>query len=515
MKVLFISLLIIFINTIAIFAEENNGPTFKLPEETIMGKENEKEKAEGKEEIQIEEKYRLEESSAEKVVPKLLIKERDEKIIKARKKRSSQTNLDFSFGNYSSLNFQLNHRRTIKKTSYSFELDKKLGNRTRPDSKFDYSAFGGQLFADKINFAFKMNLNKFDLPGMDDNPVSGLTRACDNYKFSFDIKTNEKLFFILKGEDTNIKEQINQKNQSFNLKILYDFIKSKNPYIWTAEIEENKLKNQYNNTFYSFGLENRVISLNEKSQAKIGAGLSKEEGGKTYLNPDLRVFYRHNAITNLEAGLKRQNEKTEFYDLYGENNFSQLNLSPLKRINYWRIYSKAFMRFDDNASLNAKIFHDWIENFVVFDEDETNSDGFWMPVNLKDVQKDGIQISCIKKVLPEISAEIDYEYLIAWNENKSQTVPLQSGGLGAAVKYDNSLFQLSIDGKYDGRRYYDKDSSERLGGYFLLGYLIEKSVSEKLTFYTKGSNILDKRYEIIKNYPGERAKFLAGCKYNF
>ncbi|MFH1287909.1 MAG: hypothetical protein ABII25_04350, partial [bacterium] len=470
---------------------------------------------EDKGEIRIDEKYGFEESFEGKVVPKLLIKERSEKIIKTRKKRNSQIDLDFSFGNYNSLSFQLNHRRNLKKMSYSFALDKKLGNKSRPNSKVDHNTFGGQLFSDKIDFAFEVNSNKFDLPGMINNPISGSARICNNYKFSFDIKTNKKLFFILKGENTNIKEQTSQKNQSFNLKILYDFIKNKSPYTWTGEIEENKLKNKYNDTFYSFKLENRAISLNEKSHAKIGAGLSKEEGGKIYLNPNLRVFYKYNAIANLEAGLKRQDEKIEFYDLYGENNFSQLNFSPLKRINYWQIYSKAFMRLDNNTLLDAKIFHDWIENFVVFDDDEVNPDGFWMPINLKNVQKDGIRISCLKKILPEISGEVDYQYLIMWNGDKSQTVPLQSNGFSAVIKYDNPLFQLSIDGKYKGKRYYDKDSNEKLGGYFLLGYLIEKPVSEKLTFYAKGSNILDKKYEIIKSYPGERAKFLMGCKYNF
>lgn len=485
MKVLFIALLVIFISTTVGFAEGDDGPTFRLPEETIMGIGKDKPGAEGKEEIRAEEKYGRQELSAEKVTPELLIKERDERAVKAQKKRSSQIDLDFSFGSYDNMNFKLDYSKNLGR----MRLDKRRGNKARPDSEFDYNAFDGQLFAGKVNFTFKVNSNKFDV-------IAG-TRVCNNYKFGFDIKPREKLFFALRGEDTSLKEQASQRNQSFGLKILLNFK-------WTCEIEEDRLKDRYSRTFYSFGLDGQPIA----GRAKIGAGLSKEDGEKIRLDPDLAIFYRYSPAANLEAGLNRQSKKAEFYDLYGENDFAQLNFSPLKRMDCWQIYSKAFLRFNNDALLNVKIFHDWIKNFVVFDEDEANPDRLWIPINLGDAQRDGIRVSCFKKMLPNISTEIGYEYL-------DQTVPLQSDGFDVALKYDGQLFQLSMDCKYKGERYYDKDSDEKLDGYFLLGYLVEKPVSDKLTFYTEGSNILGKEYEIIKGYQADRAKFVVGCKCNF
>lgn len=484
MRVLFISLLIIFINIVG-FAEENGGPAFRLPEETIMGVGKDGLIAGSKEEIRAEEKYGRQELSAEKVTPELLIKERDERIVKAQKKRSSQIDLDFSFGSYDNMNFKLDYSKNLGR----MRLDKRRGNKARPDSEFDYNAFDGQLFTRKANFAFKVNSNKFEV-------ITG-TRVCNNYKFGVDIKPGKELFLALKGEDSTLKEQASERNQSFSLKVLSDFR-------WTGEIEENMLRGRYSRTFYSFGLDGRPIA----GRAKIGAGLSKEDGEKIHLNPGLTVFYRYGPAANLEAGLNRQSKKAEFYDLYGENDFAQLNFSPLKRMDCWQIYSKAFLRFNNDALLNVKIFHDWIKNFVVFDEDEANPDRLWIPINLGDAQRDGIRVSCFKKMLPNISTEIGYEYL-------DQTVPLQSDGFDVALKYDGQLFQLSMDCKYKGERYYDKDSDEKLGGYFLLGYLAEKPVSDKLTFYTEGSNILDKEYEIIKGYQADRAKFLVGCRCNF
>lgn len=515
-KIKYIIFIIILFNIYIVTAEEKkDDPAFKLPEETIMGKEKEKDETDGKKDARVEEKYELEKSSSEKIIPDLGLKEREQSKIQTQSKRNSQNELDISAGNYYGFNFSFNHKQDLKKLSYSLEFDKEYGNRSRPDSIYDHYTFGGQLFSNKIDFAFKLNHNKFDLPGMIDNRISDLSRKSENYKFSFDIKTIKNLFIIINGENTNIKDKTSEKDQSFGFKVIYDFNKNSSPYEVTSEIEKNKLAGRYSYAFYSFDLENQAILLNEKSQAKIGAGLSREGGEKLYLNPKLIVSYKYNYSTDLEAGVKRQNKKIEFYDLYGKNNFVELNLLPLKRINYWQIYSKALKRLKDDNSIEAKIFHDWIENYVVFDEDEANADGFWTPINLGNIQRDGVKITYLQKFSEKFSGQIDYKYLETWNENKAQTVPRQSDNISTVIKYDNQLYQLLIDGKYVGERYYDKDKNEKLGGYCLLGFLAGRTISEKLAIYAKADNILDKRYDIIKNYPGERARFLLGFKYIF
>ncbi|MEW6088900.1 MAG: TonB-dependent receptor [bacterium] len=516
LNILLILLSIIFTGNIIVYCEEEkDNPVFKLPEEIIMGSEKEKKKSEGKEEIRVEEKYGLKKSSYEKIIPDILLREREENIIRAQKRRGSRSNLDFSLGNFKSINFGINHGRNTGKFNYFLEFDKKTGNRTRSDSDFDYNMFAGELFAEKIDFMMKVNSNKFDLPGGINAPVSGSTRRCDDFGLNFGVKISKNLYFILKGENTNLKEGATLKNESLNLKIIYDFIKNNGQYIFTGEVEENKLENNYDYSFYSFYMENRGIHLNEKSQAKLGAGVSREGDGKLFLNPSLRYYYRHSNITNFEAGLKRQNKKVEFYDLYGQNNFSQVNPAPLKRINYWQLYSNAYMKFSKDLLINAKIFHDWIENFVVFDEDDNNPDGLWIPVNIKSVQRDGAQVSLIRKFTSDITAKLYGKLLSSRNENNNQTVPRQYNSISVLIKYRNPLYILSIDGKYYGESYYDKETNEKLGGYFLLGCLLEKSVSEKLLFYAKAGNILNKKYEIIKHYPGEQTKILLGCKYSF
>jgi len=46
--------------------------------------------------------------------------------------------------------------------------------------------------------------------------------------------------------------------------------------------------------------------------ARAGAGLNREGGEKVYLNPKINLFYKYNEVINIEAGIKRDNEKTGF-----------------------------------------------------------------------------------------------------------------------------------------------------------------------------------------------------------
>ena len=375
-KTLFIIMIFFIMSFYIVKAEENeDGPTFNLPEEVIMGKEKQQEETEGKQDTNIEEKYELEKSSSKKIIPDILLKEREQNAIQTQDKRRSQNDMDVSVGNYYGFNLQFNHKQNLKKLSYSLKIDKEYGNRSRPDSIYDYYSLGGQLFSAKIDFDFKLNYNKFDLPGMIHSRFTDLSRKCNNYKFSFDLKAIENIFIILNGENTNIKENISRKNQTVGIKILYDFNTNKSPYAVTCEAEENKLSGQYHYWFYSFELENQAISLDEKNHIRAGAGISREGGEKLYLNPKINYFYKYNHSIGIESGVTRQDNKIGFYELYGKNNFTEINLMPLNRINYWQLYSKVNKKFNNDNYLEVKIFHDWVDNYIGFDEDEANPDG--------------------------------------------------------------------------------------------------------------------------------------------
>jgi len=73
LNIVFILIILLSVNMVSA-EEQKKDATFELPEETIMGRGKAQKKNDGKEETQIEEKFGLEKSTSDKMLPKFFFK---------------------------------------------------------------------------------------------------------------------------------------------------------------------------------------------------------------------------------------------------------------------------------------------------------------------------------------------------------------------------------------------------------------------------------------------------------
>ena len=75
------------------------------------------------------------------------------------------------------------------------------------------------------------------------------------------------------------------------------------------------------------------------------------------------------------------------------------------------------------------------------------------------------------------------------------------------------MWKAGAEAFASGARYNDAGNTQRLGGYTTLGLRADYRVDKELTFFARAGNILDKKYELRKDYDTAGRTVFVGVRY--
>jgi len=397
------------------------------------------------------------------------IKVKEEEIEKEGKKFF----LIFKFGSFETKSFDMNY----KEKEFNLELSAFYTGGYRENSQFlNYKLFFS-LNKDKFFSNFYLSIGNMELPGPSINPFN-LER--DWIYLNWDFSRNFKDLLFKFGHKYYLMDEKITNFLSLNIeKDLKDFK-------FITGVEAQILKNDN-----IFGISEDIIFEKEKFLVKLGLKFYNDEGVRILPN----FLYKINE--NLSIFLNSEYINPDLWKdviMYNWKEINKEKLSPEEiykagiTLNFKNLYFEISHSYND---LYLWEYNDIIGLYTPYKEN------FWKTsfiLNSEMAIKDNL------KLFLNLQKDIF----------KKDIFYLPSEIFKAGLEFEDRGFIFRIYNSYTGER---KFASGTLDGFSLLNF--EMSYNYKNKFEIGGGiyNILNKEYEIVPYYPGEKRKFLIWIKF--
>ena len=145
------------------------------------------------------------------------------------------------------------------------------------------------------------------------------------------------------------------------------------------------------------------------------------------------------------------------------------------------------------------------------------SGGVWEPTNVGSAVIDGIEFSSDLDITETLTAAFDYSYVRAKDDKSGKYLIYQpKHKLNFSLKYaDVNGLCVELKSQFTDKRYHDAANSIKVKNFYLLGVNISKKISDGVTCFLKIDNILNKKYQVIRDYPMPHFNINGGIKLEF
>jgi len=390
------------------------------------------------------------------------------------KQNEQMRNLHFyiKFGSFLTNEFELNY----KDKNFNLGMSNFYTKNYRENSEIEDLKFNFSIFDKENSFNFNFKTGKIELPGPIKKPFINIERDFLALNWNLTYLPFENLSFYLghryyniEKEDTNFFDIFMDKNFG-NFKLITGF-------------EEQIFKDKI------FSFSNYICFEKEKLLIKPGLKFIEKEGVKFLLDS----FYKFN--DNFSIFLDSEYKTPDFWEELILNNWKEIKKENLKPI----LFYKAGMKINI-SKIDFEISHSYNRKYLWFDNDsnflyEPYIEKFWQTslfLNSKIPIRDNFNL------LLDLKKNIFYKDIFF--------LPKNSFKFGFEYKNDNFSFEL-FD-LYTGERRFPE---EKINDFNTLNFEIiyKKKFEIGLGIY----NLLNKKYEIVQDYIGEKRKFLIWLKF--
>lgn len=224
------------------------------------------------------------------------------------------------------------------------------------------------------------------------------------------------------------------------------------------------------------------------------------------VSPRFSLLYHIGSSTTLRASWEKAFRPPTINDLYwqedwggGAGMFGNPELVPEKS-SQWEIGAEKV--FSSQFLGRLTFFSSHVEDKISWVQVSPLT---WEAQNIDEAQITGLEGELKLSPWERMSASVNYTLLEAKDtkEFKGNLLPYRPGNkLSWVVNYklqDNLQFYL--EGRMVGERYTNRENTEKLPSYSLLGARVTFSPAKKTEFFLKVENLLDEEYQEMKGYP--------------
>ncbi|MFA5271404.1 MAG: TonB-dependent receptor [Candidatus Omnitrophota bacterium] len=318
----------------------------------------------------------------------------------------------------------------------------------------------------------------------------------------FDIPFSKSVH-TTKVEGTNLRFN-RQLTDFYQLVAGYDYVNNLNDSTSSAKhkysVNAGYLENQFN--------------IGDKTKLAVSARVDDYSNFGTEFNPSVNFLYAFLENLKAHASVSRSFRAPTFNDLYWPDEGwakGNPNLKPEKGINY-------------ELGLDTKVNKYFSTGLVYYRNDFSDLINWapdvmdvWQPQNIGRATINGVELVNKFTLSDNFEIGLNYTYLSARNKETNKYLIYQpKNKMDFSLKYKEFYgFDFELVGQWTGARFHDTDNTIKVKPYFLLNFNVAKQIKENYKVFLSVDNILNKEYQVVKNYPTPALSVNGGVKLEF
>ncbi len=260
-------------------------------------------------------------------------------------------------------------------------------------------------------------------------------------------------------------------------------------------------------------LENQ-LDLWEKLEINFGARVDDYSNFGAEISPSLNFLYRIKDGLKFNFLIARSFRAPAFNDLYWSASGSSAgnpNLEPEKGISGEFSIEKSFNKF---LKIGLTYFRSDYKNLIKW---QKGSDNIWRPQNINSAIIQGVEQEFKIEPFDNLDIGIGYTYLRAKDNKTHRYLTYQpKHKVNLSLSYHGLAgFNIGLEGQFVDRRFDNASNTIYAKRYYILAIKVSKDINKNLNLFFNIKNLLNKKYQKIRDYPMPGFSFTSGIKLEF
>ncbi|MGE5307678.1 MAG: TonB-dependent receptor plug domain-containing protein, partial [Deltaproteobacteria bacterium] len=256
-----------------------------------------------------------------------------------------------------------------------------------------------------------------------------------------------------------------------------------------------------------------ILKVTERTTLQVGGRVDDYSNFGTQFDPNAGVIYAFNKTDRLRASVSRSFRAPTFNELFWPDQGwakGNPNLRPEKSVNMDAGFDK---KVTERWSTSVTYFHNRFRDLINW---VTDSSWVSQPVNIGSAQIDGIEFGNKVTLTEKLKFLLDYTYQRPLDrQTRKDLVYEPRHKLNSTLKYEVAGATVRLNGVYSNTRFVSADNTMKAKQYFVLNLGLTKALSPNVDFLLNLNNLLNRKYEVVKEFPEPGFTVLTGVKATF
>lgn len=255
------------------------------------------------------------------------------------------------------------------------------------------------------------------------------------------------------------------------------------------------------------------LDLTQQFKLTLGGRFDDYSNFGTEFNPSAGILYRLRDSLKLRMLCSRSFRAPTFNDLYWPDEGwakGNPNLNPEKGITAEFGIDAQITSF---LSSGLTYYRNDFNDLINWGEEA----GVWTPKNVNSAVMDGIEFENALTLAENLRMIANYTFLRAIDDKTNKYLVYQP-----KHKVDLSLkcaplkgFNFEVKGQFTDKRFHDPENTVKVKRFYVYGVNASRKFENGLTCFTSVDNILNRKYQVIKDYPMQGFSVTGGVKVEF
>ena len=308
----------------------------------------------------------------------------------------------------------------------------------------------------------------------------------------------------------------------FNLQVdkqLWDIFKIVGGYNYVGNVNNSTTSGKHQYTVNAGYLEGILDLFDKKMNINLSCRVDDYSNFGLATDPSLSMLYKFNDSIKVHALASRSFRAPTFNDLYWPKQDWGIwggvegnpNLNPEKGLS-----EEVGVEVKINKYLTSGLnyFNSDYQQLIQWSEDSSK----WSrPTNVANATIQGLESENKIFITDSLELGLNYSFLVAKDKQTHNYLVYQpKNKIDAGLKYnDHNGLIVELKSQFTGQRFADADNNTKVKNFFVFGLSVSKKFKSGLTCFTYIDNLLNRKYEVIHDYPMPGFSLTGGLKAEF